>query len=230
VDLTASPPARWAILGGTFDPIHDAHLAIAEQARHELGVAGVVFVPARLPPHKLGQSVTDAAHRLRMVQLAVAEHPAFRVDDLELRRSGPSYTVDTAEELAPRLGPEPWFILSVETLRLLPAWHRPHRLLELVRMAVVPRAGVEPPDGAWYSTYFPGREGRFRVLQGPRLPHASSEIRRLVADGRPIDHLVSRAVERYIREHGLYGPAIGEAVDAGGPPIDRRTHRTPRTS
>ena len=214
--LTGTSPAAWGFLGGTFDPIHDAHLAIAEQARGELGLSGVLFVPARMPPHKLGRAVTHPAHRLRMVELAVAGRPGLRVDDLELGRSGPSYTVDTAEELVGVLGRDPWFILSVEALRQLPGWHRPRRLLELVRMAAVPRAGVTAPDGTWFAEHFPDQVGRFRLLTGPHLSHASSEIRRFVAEGRPIDHLVPPAVERYIREHGLYR-SHRSSRDAGGP-------------
>lgn len=216
--LTArSEPAAWGILGGTFDPPHDAHLAIAETARRELDLEGVLFVPARVPPHKQGQAVTDARHRLRMVELAIAGRTGFRVSDLEFHREGPSYTVDTAEVLTGELGADPWFILSVEQLWALPGWSRPQRLLELVRIAAVPRPGVSLPDPAWFTQQFPGSEARFRVLDGPQLRHSSSEIRHLVAGGESVTHLVPDAVERYIREHGLYRPA---AVPAAAPTLE----------
>ena len=205
----------WGILGGTFDPPHHAHLAIAEAARRALGLRGVVFVPARLPPHKLDRDVSDAAERLRMVELAIGGRPGCVVDDLELHRDGPSYTVDTAEALRQKLGTEggdPWFILSVEQLWGLPGWHRPQRLVELVRVAAVPRPGAVAPEEAWFEHHFPGAADRFRLLDGPVLGHSSTEIRRLAAAGEPIDHLVPAAVARHIREHGLYRPA---AVPAG---------------
>jgi nicotinate-nucleotide adenylyltransferase len=199
----------WGILGGTFDPIHYAHLAIAEQARDQLGLQGVLFVPARVPPHKLGQSITDADERLRMVELAIQDDPAFAVSDLELRRSGPSYTVDTAEALVPKLGVDPWFILSTEALRELPTWHRPQRLLEIVRLAVMPRFATVTPDADWIEAHFPGQSDRIRLLEGPDLGHSASAIRRLASAGHSIRYLVPPAVERYIREHALYrSPAV----------------------
>lgn len=198
----------WGIFGGTFDPIHYAHLAIAEQARDQLGLRGVLFVPARVPPHKLGEPVTDAPHRLRMVQLAIAGDPAFQVNDLELRRPGPSYTVDTAEALVAEIGPDPWFILSTEALLGLPTWHRPRRLLELVRLAVMPRLASTRPDAGWVVQHFPGQEERIRFLEGPELGDAASAVRRLAAAGRSIRYLVPPAVERYIREHELYRSAV----------------------
>lgn len=115
------------------------------------------------------------------------------------------------------LGRDPWFILSVEQLWALPGWYRPQRLLELVRIAAVPRPGVSPPDAAWFAQHFPGGEARFRVLDGPHLGHSSSEVRHLVAGGGSVAHLVPAAVERYIREHGLYRPA---AVPAAAPSLE----------
>lgn len=184
--------------------MHYAHLAIADQARDRLALAGVVFVPARLPPHKPGLPLSDAADRARMLELAIADDPGFRMSDLELRRDGPSYSVDTAAALRTELGGDPWFILSAEALRGLPDWHRPQRLLELVRLAVVPRLRHETPDAGWLDTHFPGQHDRVTFLDGPMLGDSASEIRRLVAQGRSIRYLVPPTVERYIRDHGLY--------------------------
>jgi nicotinate-nucleotide adenylyltransferase len=206
LDLTDGS-APWGILGGTFDPIHYAHLAIADQARDQLGLRGVVFVPARVSPLKLTSGpLADATDRLRMVELAVADDASFAVSDMELRRAGPSYTVDTAEALVPELGPDPWFILSADALRDLPAWHRPQRLLELVRLAVMPRFGSIQPDASWVDVHFPGQADRIRFLDGPDLAHSASAVRRLAGAGRSIRYLVPPAVERYIREHALYRP------------------------
>jgi nicotinate-nucleotide adenylyltransferase len=197
------------LLGGTFDPIHYGHLAIAQTARDILGLSCVTFVPARMPPHKPGRPITDAAHRLAMVELAIADNPAFGVSRIEIDRAGPSYAVDTLEALttesrAQGAPPDFTFILSAEALRELPTWREPRRLLELCRMAVVPRGDEQPPDRAWLAQHFPGQEDRFVVLDGPHLRVSASEIRDLASRGRSIRYLVPPPVERYLEEHHLY--------------------------
>ena len=235
-------PNAWGILGGTFDPVHYAHLAVAEQTRERLGLRGVLFVPAAVPPHKPGRPVSAARHRLAMVELAIADNSTFRASRIELDRPGPSYTVDTvAALLADPPGDigaaggavggaaggtaggaagdlELVVIVSVEALALLPDWHEPLRLLDLCRVAVVPRRGYEPPARDWLRRHFPGREARFIVLDGPDLGHSASAIRESVRAGRSIRYLVPPLVDRYIRAHGLYAgswPAERSAPDEG---------------
>ena len=134
-------PGSLGILGGTFDPVHHGHLLIAEEAREALGLERVILVPAATPPHKPDRPVTDAAHRLAMVELAIAGNPAFAVSRLEIERGGASYTVDTLRALRDGGATDPWFILSAEALALFPTWRDPSGILELCRLAVVPRAG-----------------------------------------------------------------------------------------
>src|SRR5262245_2354015 len=123
----------WAIFGGTFDPVHLGHLAIAEQAIDELGLDGVLWLPAGTQPDKAGRPVTDAHHRTAMVELAIAGNPRFRVSRVEIEREGPSYSVDTVRLLTaadgPLRGTEPLLLLSSEALRALPSWHEPQQLL-----------------------------------------------------------------------------------------------------
>ena len=152
---------RIGILGGTFDPIHLGHLAIAEAARDALGLERVLFLPAGSPPHKPAGVDAPAADRVAMVELAIAGHPGFELSRIEVDRPGPSYTVDTVERIAAAeraAGREPdlVLILSVETLAELPEWHEPARLLAACRVAVVPRPGHPPPDPAWIEASFPG--------------------------------------------------------------------------
>ncbi|OGO57602.1 MAG: nicotinate (nicotinamide) nucleotide adenylyltransferase [Chloroflexi bacterium RBG_16_72_14] len=195
------------LLGGTFDPIHHGHLAIAEEAREALGLERVLLVPAAMPPHKPGRPVTAAEDRLAMLELAIAGNPAFAVSRVELDRGGRSYTVDTLEALRAERGTsaaEPWFILSAEALAEFPTWRRPDRILELCRLAVVPRAGHEPLDVAWLAANLPGRESRVRFLPGPLLPISGSVVRRRAAAGRSVRYLVPEAVANYIAEHRLY--------------------------
>ena len=195
------------ILGGTFDPIHHGHLAIAEEAREALGLEFVLFMPAAEPPHKPGRPVTPAAHRLAMVELAVADNPDFGVSEAEIVRGGASYTVDTLEALAADGLEQPWLILSSEALAGFPTWRSPERILALARLAVVPRAGHDQLDAAWLEARFRGLGQRAVFLPGPLLPISGSVVRRRAAAGRSVRYLVPDPVAEYIAEHRLYtGP------------------------
>ena len=197
-------PGSVGILGGTFDPIHHGHLGIAEEAREALGLERVLLVPASSPPHKPGRPVTDAAHRLAMVELAIAGNPAFAVSRIEVERGGASYSLDTLEALRFEGADQPWFILSTEALAGFPDWREPDRILALCRLAVVPRGGYDPLDRAWVAERFPGREDRVTFLPGPLLPISGSVVRRRAAVGRSVRYLVPDAVARYIADHQLY--------------------------
>lgn len=193
------------MLGGTFDPPHFAHLAIAEQVGEALELETVLFVPAGQPVHKPSAAVSAAEHRLAMVELAVAGNPGFRLDRREAERSTPSYSVLTLSELtAAQPGHDFYFILSAEAVEQLPTWREPARLLELCRMAVVPRSGRGLPPREWLESHFPGQAERFVAVETVRLGHSASDIRARVAAGRSIRYLVPSEVEAYIRENRLY--------------------------
>ncbi len=204
-------PRALGILGGTFDPVHDGHLALAREALTELDLERVLFVPNADPPHKQHQAVTPAHHREAMVALALAAEPAFELSRIELERPGPSYTVDTVAELAVRSRaegrPEPWFVMSAEVLDDFAGWREPERILQLCRVAVAPRPGADPLDRRWVVEHHPGFEDRFAFLPGPELDIASTRIRERVAAGQPIDDRVPRVVVRYIEAQGLYRTA-----------------------
>ena len=201
-------PRAFGILGGTFDPVHLGHLALAREALRELDLEHVRFVPNADPPHKQDQVVTPSLHREAMVALAIAPEPDFRLDRIELERPGPSYAVDTVAELAERSRaqgrPEPWFVMSAEVLDGFDSWRQPERILELCRVVVAPRPGAAPLDASWVAEHFPGCESRFAFLPGPELDIASTSIRERLATGGSIEQLVPRAVLRYITEQGLY--------------------------
>jgi nicotinate-nucleotide adenylyltransferase len=196
-------------MGGTFDPVHIGHLAVAEEARETLGLERVVFIPNAVPPFKLDGAEATAADRVAMLERAVAGNPCFELSRLELERGGISYTADTVDALAAaerQAGREPdlTLILSAETYRDLPTWHAPARLLAACRIAVVPREGYPAPDPEWLRTQLPGQEHRVDYLDGPRLEISSTAIRARLAAGRSIRYLVPPAVEAYITEHELY--------------------------
>jgi nicotinate-nucleotide adenylyltransferase len=204
----------WGVLGGTFDPIHYAHLAIAESVRESLSLAGVLFVPAGVPPHKPDRIVTPAADRVAMVELAIADNAAFRLSRAEIDRPGPSFAVETIEQLRVHPVDEQAaaagyvLIVSSEALAGLPAWRRPERLLQLCRIAVVPRFGHPGLGRAWAAEHFPGLEDRILFLDGPDLGLSASTIRERASQGRSIRYLVPPAVERYVRDRRLYRPEL----------------------
>lgn len=224
-DRTAPPRAVVAgsvgILGGTFDPVHIGHLAIAEEVREALGLERVLFVPASEPPHKPDRRISPADDRAAMVALAIGANPAFELSRIELNRPGPSYSVDTVEALldgwaggaAP---PTLFLILSAEAAVELPDWREPRRLLSRCRIAVVPRAGVGLPSG-WVEREFPGLGDRFVLIDGPDLGVSGSAIRERVRLGRSIRYLVPDAVVAYIGDHGLYRGTDSRAIESAGP-------------
>jgi nicotinate-nucleotide adenylyltransferase len=190
------------MMGGTFDPIHVGHLAIADDVREALGLERILFVPAGTPPHKPAAAVTPVQHRLAMVEAAIGDNAGFELSRIEVDRPGPSYTVDTVEALAASF--DVTVILSVETFHELPSWHEPDRLFAAAQVAVVPREGYAAPDPAWLAQTFPGREDRVRYVEAPHLGVSSTGIRARIAAGRTIRYLVPPAVASYIGANGLY--------------------------
>ena len=193
---------RVGMMGGTFDPIHVGHLAIADEVREALGLERILFVPAGTPPHKRASEVTAVQHRVAMVEAAIADNAAFELSRVEVDRPGPSFTVDTVEQLAASF--DVTVILSAETFHELPTWHEPERLFAAARVAVVPREGYAAPDPAWLARAFPGREDRVRYVEAPHLGVSSTGIRARIAAGRTIRYLVPAAVASYVAAHGLY--------------------------
>lgn len=211
--------ARTAVLGGSFNPIHYGHLLLADEALEQLGLDRVIFVPAGAPPHKPMTSLAPAEDRYAMVKLATADHPKFAVSDVELRRSGPSYTVDTLEALRAG-GDELVLILGSETFLDLVTWRAPRRIAELARLVVVPRAGsaFDPDSAAAQKVLDTIGATRFAPIEGAQLPagavmilHATSlpisasDLRRRAREGRSLAYRVPPAIIRYIDTHRLYG-------------------------
>ena len=202
---------RIGVLGGTFDPPHLGHLRAAETARAALGLASVRFVPAGEPWLKAGRRITPAAHRLRMAELAIAGNPHFALCDWEVRRSGPSYTVDTLERLRRELpaNAELYFIVGSDVLSDFHRWRRPERVLELCRLAVVgrPGDGDDSDDGIRaLAVRFPQAVAAGAVVRTPgsAVSCSASELRAALAEGRSVGCRIPDAVAAYIAEQGLY--------------------------
>jgi nicotinate-nucleotide adenylyltransferase len=180
------------LFGGTFDPIHWGHLLLAESARDALGLAQLQFVPARVPPHKRDRGVTPTAHRVAMLELAIAGNPGFGLCRWELEQSGPSYTVDTLRHMA-ALGWGPIYLLiGGDSLAQLPTWREPEAIRQLATLVVVDRPGWQPDvDGV-------------QQVALPQIDVSSTSIRERRKCGRTIRYWVPEAVRQYIADQGLY--------------------------
>lgn len=197
--------SRLGILGGTFDPIHDGHLVAAQETAWALDLDRVLFIPAPNPPHKRDEPITEPAHRIAMVRLAVQNNPTFEVSLVEVERGGLSFTVDTlraVRELYP--GYELHFIVGMDSLAELPTWHDPDGIVQLARIVAVYRAGWGVVDLKALEAAVPAAADRVRIVPIPGLDISSTDLRRRLAVGRPIRYLVPDPVIAYIEEHGLY--------------------------
>jgi len=194
------------ILGGTFDPIHLGHLIIAEEARVRLGLEEVLFIPTGQPWMKGGQPISPSQHRMNMVRLAVASNPFFKVCSMEMERPGPSYTVETLEELRRHRGPghEFFFILGLDSLKEFHRWKDPAGILERCTLVALRRPGYEKVALAHLEEVRPDALARVVFLDAPLIEISGTEIRRRVASGVSIRYWVPREVEEYIYHNGLY--------------------------
>jgi nicotinate-nucleotide adenylyltransferase len=197
---------RLGIFGGTFNPIHHGHLLLASELAFALRLSRVLFVPARRPPHKPDQEIAPDADRGEMVRLAIAADPRFALDLIEMDREGRSYTADTLEGLAAaRPEAQLVFLMGEDSLRDLATWHDPERIVRHAILGVAARPRVDI-DLAEVERVLPFTAGRVLLVTTPEVDISSSDIRRRVAEGRPIAYHVPPAVERYILDRGLYRP------------------------
>jgi nicotinate-nucleotide adenylyltransferase len=204
---------RVGILGGTFNPPHLAHLVCAQEARDQLRLDRVLLVPVSIPPHKEAGDDPGPVERARMCALASAEDEWLELCTLEIDRGGRSYTVDTLRELrAGAPDDELVLVLGGDAARSLPDWREPDEILHLASVGVAGRAGVE--EAAVTAALTTLSEARDRVVffEMPRLDISSSDIRRRVASGRPVRHLVPDAVAEYIAQRGLYRVPAGRGA------------------
>lgn len=203
---TGQAGERIGVLGGSFDPIHVGHLWLATLAADALQLDRVLLMPAARPPHKPRQRLTNAADRIGMVRLAINGDRRLDVSLIEMRRPGPSYTVDSLVELRATYGEATalFLIMAADTLAQIDGWREPDRILQLAEWAVGPRPGTPLPDPAALRARFGAAAARIHLLSGPSLDVSGSDLRRRVAAGRAIRYLVPEAVASYISQRGLY--------------------------
>ncbi len=216
---------KLGILGGTFNPIHYGHLAAAEEVRNRIPLDRILFIPSFIPPHKQEEAVPSALHRMEMVRRAAAGNPAFEPSDIEIRRGGRSYTIDTIEALRQAYGgTELYFITGLDSFLEIQTWNHWERLLTLCSFVVLSRPGyrftnllkidfMKPAAGEIAAlergerTHAMVRTGAFTVFLEviPHFDISSTDIRRRMHEGRSIKYLLPDAVETYIIKNKLYG-------------------------
>ena len=202
---------RVGLLGGTFDPVHFGHLLLAEESLHAAQLDRVLFVPAGLPPHKLAMSHTASEHRLRMLELALEDNPAFGISLVDVNRAGPHFSVDMVQLMQAELGQdtELFFLMGLDSLANILTWRQPARLLELCRLVVACRPGVEV-DMSRILVELPQIEERIVRISMPLMEISGGELRRRLAAGRSIRYLTPEAVRLYIEALRLYEPAASK--------------------
>lgn len=196
---------KLGLMGGTFDPVHLAHLHIAEEAREAFCLDRVLFIPAAQPPHKQGRKIASAAQRIAMVEMAIADNPHFELSLMEMERQGPSYSWLTVKELREKLPEaELYFITGSDSINDLPTWSHPRKLVGACHFIGTTRPEI-PFQEEMLLDFF-GRELRSRIheLQVPLMEISSTLIRQRIGEGRSIRYLVPPAVADYIEEEGLY--------------------------
>jgi len=194
------------IFGGTFDPIHCGHLAVAKRVRRALDLERIIFMPTGQPWLKGNQDVSVARHRVEMVRLAIEGESGFELSTMEVERPGPTYTVDTLKELRHQLGFEArlFFLVGSDAFADFPKWKEPKRILIMCRLVVFGRPGFPLPSLKRLEQTLPGISQRVIFADTPEVDVSATEIRRRVAQGLPINGMVPPAVQRYIETNHLY--------------------------
>ncbi len=186
------------IWGGTFDPPHIGHLIIAQEVKEKLKLDQIFFIPAALPPHKKKIKISPSLARLQMINLAVKDNPDFRVLDLELKRKGASYTVDTLRDLTRRYpGTQFFLILGEDNLNYIQSWKDLHEIFSLAKVIFVPRPGFKNNKAKSRL-----KKGVFLKLRG--IDISSTEVRERIKKGKSIRYIVPDEVQKYIKKKGLY--------------------------
>lgn len=200
---------RIGVFGGTFDPIHLGHLILAETCREQGRLDRVLFIPAGLPPHKQGREMSAGNARSEMLEFAIAGHPEFSVDRSEIKRSGPSYTVDTLRALRQEHPADELFLLmGADSLAEFHSWKEPREIATLAGLIVVNRGSQAPPElESLVPLLGEAAVRRIQVVTMPGVEISASDIRCRAQQGLSLRYLVPRAVERYILEQHLYRPA-----------------------
>ncbi len=221
---------RIGLVGGTFDPVHLGHLALGDEARVQLALDRVMFLPAGQPWMKEGKPLSPAKDRVQMLRLAIASNPHFQVCLEEVNRPGPTYTVDTLTKLIEELRPATriFFIVGQDTLQDFHRWKEPQRVMGLCTLVVVERPGDGKVDVAEIVAGMASGGDEIRVMSMPSIGISSTEVRRRAAAGVPLRYLVPDAVAEYIESQGLYRGGAQREQGKPSPATGARNSRIER--
>jgi nicotinate-nucleotide adenylyltransferase len=230
--MNALQKPRLGVLGGSFDPVHNGHITLAQEAKKKFKLDRVIFIPAFQSPHKTDQIPTDAFHRVRMLELALQDEPGFQISTIELDRKGLSYTIDTIDALKATHDPaELFLILGIDAFKTLDTWKDSSRLIETCHLLVSTRPGHNPKtiepcvqkliEARGSFPYSPARQLQGNTVfqhqkTGTEIVFfdltptdiSSRQIRKLIADNQELKNLLPRNVENYIIENRLYRAPI----------------------
>jgi len=200
---------RILLFGGTFDPIHNAHVAIARSVAEHLAAEKIILIPSANPPHKDNEVITAADLRLRMCQAAIADDDLFDVCDCELHRPGPSYTLDTVQQFRDLYGPKTlnYWLIGADSIADLPGWYRIKELVECCTLITARRPGSETPDFSSLEAILTDQQIqrlKSNCLESPLLDISATDIRQRVGQGLSIADLVPTSVEAFIVQNKLY--------------------------
>jgi len=198
-------PPRIGLFGGTFDPPHLGHLILASEAQTQLELDRLLWILTPEPPHKQEQNITSIKHRLAMVQLAIADNATFELSRIELDRPGPYYTLDTINLVAEQNpGADIVPVIGGDSLRDLPKWHEPQKLVYACHWIGVMRRPYDKSNLAELESQLPGISSKVHYVDAPLLEIASREIRSRIAEGKSVRYYLPTNVYKYINQHHLY--------------------------
>ncbi len=198
---------RYAIMGGTFDPIHFGHLAAAEAVKEELHCDKIIFIPSGNPPHKKKRELSDTIHRYTMTVMAVNSNPNFEVSNIEISRNGYTYTLDTVKQLLDYYSDnvELLFITGADAILEVETWYKVEELLKLCSFVAVTRPGYDKSKLEQKLEYLESKyNSSLYSIDVPGLNISSTDIRKRVKEGRSIKYLVPESIEQYIYKNKLY--------------------------
>ena len=200
---------KTALFGGTFDPIHNGHIKVAKFAANKIGAEKVILIPAKRSPHKNFKPIACAEDRIKMISLAIADRSDFEINDCEITRPEPSYTLETVEYFRDKYADdtELYFLIGADSLKDFSKWYKVVDLIDICHICVMFRAGVQRPDFADFAPIF-GRQRTEKlsenVIETPLINISSTDIRNKIAAGQNVEKLIHPDVLKYITEKGLY--------------------------
>jgi len=203
--VTEPKRKRVGIFGGSFNPLHQGHLIVAEFAVESIGLDRILFTPVVDPPHKDGSDLRPIEHRCEMIAMAIEDNDHFELSMVDAERPGPHYSVDTVQIIGEQYpDSELYFVMGGDSLRSFPSWHKPEEIVQYCCLAVMRRPSSRPVQPDMHDDVLPGLSKRVAMIEAPPIGISATRIREQLFAGRSVRYLVPDNVLHYIRNHKLY--------------------------